>query len=305
MTARGIIAEAKNAFDRDKRIVDAFLAGKVPEWISNRKHWKTVRRTAKIDGDEVEILMRVLPDFAALQDGAGDTPIRFPLFPDAAQRLADPLDAILPSTLIAKAIEEQADVQFPKGSFTVTPAKEFAAQQEQIFSTNERIEKALSSREASPGSSLIAGDKKFVVVTPGRATKVVLYSPLWGQPYSGDVHSQWYVDYSHGIRFVDAAAQIVLRPGLEPADVDLRQIFKDERYHALVSDEGAFDPRFPNKGISSGSGSAPVEKPPKPSSPSSPPSPDQGPIALPRDGGGPGIGTTAAVLSLLAIPFLL
>jgi hypothetical protein len=120
-----------------------------------------------------------------------------------------------------------------------------------------------------PGDHLTIGYKKSIVVGPNLdGSKVAIYGgaggtadPPWNviQPYS-TIHTSDYSDYSHGIVLVSRKAELDGEP------VDLRlDVFgsKDPAIYGLVSDQGRFDPIFPNAGpksraMFSGSSSAPA-----------------------------------------------
>ncbi len=102
---------------------------------------------------------------------------------------------------------------------------------------NKQIEKQLAEAGGTHGQ-LVAGIKKDVILSSRlvtQPTKVVIYG--WHKPdgkpiqpvYSG--HVDWYVDYSHGIRFINNQVLVDGTPVL------FTDILKDPVLYKLFSDE--------------------------------------------------------------------
>lgn len=189
------------------------------------------------------LVVNVASDYFAV--GEPDAPLRLPLTPLAAQRVADAFGMLLPTTKLVKAIHEQAGAKLSAPA--ITPNKN--ANLKQYAEHNAAIASELLSRSAPPGT-LTSGSKKDVVIgNLLKKGKVLIYGwmrpivPLgkdpqpmmtasWRvQPYSS-VHGDGYVDYSHGIRLVSREALLDGKP------VDLASVLRHPTLSSLVSDEG-------------------------------------------------------------------
>ena len=104
---------------------------------------------------------------------------------------------------------------------------------------NQAIEKQRKETGENPGE-LVAGIKKDIVISkliddPERPDHVVIYG--WHRPDGKaiqpltNIHVNWYVDYSHGLRLVNSE---VFVDGLP---VQIGDVLKDPLLYRLLSDE--------------------------------------------------------------------
>ncbi len=204
----------------------------------------------------------VASDVFAIGEDVEDK-LRLPLTPTNAQLVADVFGMMLPTTKISREIHRQASIKLTPHGLTcpVNRGPNLA----QYADQNARIEQAIAEDVNAHGyvGDLVSGHKKDIVASNIRkAGKVVIYG--WGQlpnppadeaknrlsldaPWRvqalSNVHGDFYVDYSHGVRLVSPDAR------LDGAPVDLRDVLRDPELSALVSDEGPIaDVRYPTPG---------------------------------------------------------
>lgn len=201
--------------------------GNVP---SRMRFWRTIKLEAECpDGRRHMAELQVLPDCLAV--GSDADSVRVCLTPQSAQKVADALECLLPTPRISDEIHRQADLKVQPDPLT---------HERESIATMIRHSRILDARtrRAAP-DTLIAGGKKDVVVTnrllerPGR---VAIYG--WHHPDGHPiqpltiVHTDRYVDYSHGIRLIRRAMKV------DGRDADLADVLQDPVLSALVSDEG-------------------------------------------------------------------
>jgi hypothetical protein len=196
---------------REAAILDASRKGYVPHRSTDT--WPVTLRTA--DGAHT-LVVRVGRDVWAIgQDGAGDDFLRVPMMPETARTVLAGYDAVLPTTAIADAIYQQAELRIAPIGFG-----EPRSSTKTIYQSNAAIERARALGEHNIGHEAlsVAGVKKDVVEpsAPGKVS-IYLWSVADGKPlqtYPGP-HASSYLDYSHGIRMVKRTAT------LDGAPVDL------------------------------------------------------------------------------------
>jgi hypothetical protein len=174
----------------------------------------------------------VTPDYLGVTTSSGW--IRTPLKPKTAQRVADALGAMLPTRKMVDLIYEAAPAKIGFTGLTPTSGGPSRSSTEFYARHHAAIEAARAGR-----GGLAAGHKKDIVVgdvvahNPG---KVVIYG-AWDrsgtrvQPLSG-VHSDGYVDYSHGVRLVKP---YVVLDGVQRPIAD---VLRDPALAGLLSDDG-------------------------------------------------------------------
>ena len=93
--------------------------------------------------------------------------------------------------------------------------------------------------------ALVAGAKKDIVISNKiyeRPDRLVIYGwrQLDGKPIQPltNVHVNWYVDYSHGIRLVKRTMTLDGKPR------DLKFLLHDVKLNPLVSDEGPLEASY-------------------------------------------------------------
>lgn len=176
----------------------------------------------------------VASDYFSL--GAEDDFLRMPLLPETAQRIADANGWTLPTPKIVDAIWRGAGIRMPP--MTTTPDAGMVTLR-RFAEHNQRIQRALEANYPGmwPGR-LIAGHKKDVVLTNELTRgRVAIYG--WHRPdgsviqgLNAHAHSDRYVDYSHGVRFVDGMMRV------NGASMSLTSVFASPELAPLVSREG-------------------------------------------------------------------
>jgi hypothetical protein len=214
---------------RDDRIVEEILAGNVPSWLRSLQTL-TVERFA--GGDFVDVEIGVLPDYLAV--GSDDDFVLMPMSPQAAQRIADATDMMLPTPMLVDEIWSQSDVRVSPRPIPPSPAMTTVP----VFADhNARLMAQRDSLGVISGS-WVAGHKKDVVLSgrlEGTSGKVAIYGwhRLNGQAiqpvYTG--HTDRWVDYSHGIRLITRSIRI------DGEQADLLDLLQDaSRSRWFVSD---------------------------------------------------------------------
>ncbi len=217
--------------EREEEIFKAVASGNIPGFLRNLI---TVKDSlADAQGDVHSVEYQVMPDYLAV--GSDTDFCRIPMSPHTAQRLADIFGASMITSKISDAVYIAASIRLtPFNYVPVGNANELVRKFEDH---NKQIEKQLAEAGGTHGQ-LVAGIKKDVILSSRLATqptKVVIYG--WHKPdgkpiqpvYSG--HVDWYVDYSHGIRFINNQVLVDGTPVL------FSDILKDPVLYKLFSDE--------------------------------------------------------------------
>lgn len=238
---RNPVAETGSAFmarikdlplaEREEEIFNAAAAGNIPRFL---RQTVTLRMESEdAEGRKHTLEYEVMPDYLAI--GSDADYCRIPMNPRTAQRLADQFGASLLTAGLSDNIWSQADVKLEPFFYKpVGNANELVTKFE---AHNAHIERQLDEAGGRHGQ-LVAGIKKDVIVASRlaeRTDRVVIYG--WHRPdgnpiqpvYSG--HVWWYVDYSHGIRFMNRQVLIDGRPA------DAREILKDPVLFKVLSNE--------------------------------------------------------------------
>lgn len=266
---------AETPHDVDIAVASILDSGGMPDYIT-KIPWKPV----VIHGGGHTLEIRVASDYAGL--GQGYRLSR--LTPYGAQDYADRIDSILPSKKLLNDIENASSPQIPyidvKGAPWHIPLAQIGTPAA-ADAANDGASAEYAKRGIRQGDALTIGYKKAIVVAPNLdGSKVAIAGGRWPgggivQPFA-EPHPSSYSDYSHGIVLVARGAL------LDGTPVDLRtKVFgsTDPTIYSLVSDQGRFDPVFPNAGpgsraefgSSGGGGGGGGGSTPKPSSPSSAP----------------------------------
>jgi hypothetical protein len=189
--------------EREEEIYKAIASGNIPDFLRN---------TVTLNGEFADsagithvVTYEVMPDYFSI---GNDTDFcRIPMNPYTAQNLASDFGASLITARISDHIYLKADIKLaPFNYIPVGNANELVTK---FVEHNTQIEKQFREAGGLQGR-LIAGIKKDVILSGRMADqpgKVVIYG--WHKPdgkpiqpvYSGHVY--WYVDYSHGIRFIN------------------------------------------------------------------------------------------------------
>jgi hypothetical protein len=216
---------------REEEIFRAISSGNIPDFL---------RKTVTLNGEFADsagimhnVIYEVMPDYLAV--GNDTDYCRIPMNPHTAQRLATIFGASMITSRLSDHIYAMADIKLsPFNYVPVGNANELVSKFEEH---NSHIEKQLSEAGGRKGD-LIAGIKKDVILSArlaDRPDRVVIYG--WHKPdgkpiqpvYSG--HIDWYVDYSHGIRFINNQVLIDGKPVL------FTDVLKDPVLYRIFSDE--------------------------------------------------------------------
>jgi len=204
------------------------------------------------DEQGVRVTFQAAQDYFAI--GEMRDILRLPLSPITAQRVANIQGFLLPTPKMVLAIHRAAGIRLEP--IAMSPNK--YASMTQFVNHQELLGSALG---GMGGGFIRSGLKKDVVIgniyKPG---KVLIYgwmlpvvptdkdgrpsmtAPWRIQPYS-NIHSDAYLDYSHGIRFI--GPQITI----DGVAMETEKALTDPRYASLLSDEGPLKyPRYPTPG---------------------------------------------------------
>jgi len=217
--------------EREEEIFKAVSSGNIPEFLRN-----TVTLSGEFadsTGKLHKVVYEVMPDYLSV--GSDADFCRIPMNPHTAQRLADLFGASLLTSKLSDEIYKKAQVKLaPYNYIPQGNANELVTK---FVEHNNRIKTQCTEAGGVIGQ-LTAGIKKDIILSARIADqpkKVVIYG--WHKPdgkpiqpvYSG--HVDWYVDYSHGIRFVNNQVLIDGKPSL------LSDILKDPLLYKLFSNE--------------------------------------------------------------------
>jgi hypothetical protein len=217
--------------EREKEIYGAAASGNIPGFLRETITLRGVFNDLK--GTPHTLEYEVMPDYLAI--GSDDDFCRIPMNPRTAQRLADLFGASMLTAKLSDHIWSRAAVR-PE-PFFYKPVGNANEQVTKFVEHNEQIEKQLVEIGGRYGQ-LVAGIKKDVIISSRiaeRQDRVVIYgwhksdgTPI--QPvYSGHVY--WYVDYSHGIRFMNRQVLLDGRPA------DVLDLLKDPVLFRVLSNE--------------------------------------------------------------------
>ncbi len=217
--------------EREEEIYRAAASGNIPGFLR-----ETVLLNGTfndLNGTPHTLEYEVMPDYLAI--GSDEDFCRIPMTPGTAQRLADLFGGSLLTSKLSDHIWAKADFKLvPFNYVPVGNANELVSK---FAEHNAQIERQLAEAGGRCGQ-LVAGIKKDVIISSRiaeRPDRVVIYG--WHKPdgkpiqpvYSG--HIWWYVDYSHGIRFMNAQVLLDGRPVL------VTDLLKDPVLFRVVTDE--------------------------------------------------------------------
>ena len=217
--------------EREEEIYKALSSGNIPGFLRNTLSMKGEFPDSA--GILHKVVLDVMPDYLAI--GSDSDFCRIPMNPYTAQKLADEWGASLVTSKISDFLYIKASVKLTP--FNYIPAGNANELVTKFEEHNAQIEKQFFDANGVRGQ-LVAGIKKDVILSGRIAAqpgKVVIYG--WHKPdgkpiqpvYSG--HVWWYVDYSHGIRFINNQVILDGSPAL------LSDILKNPLLHKIFSDE--------------------------------------------------------------------
>lgn len=174
----------------------------------------------------------IASDYFAI--GQVDDFVRLPLTPLSAQKIANSKGMLLPTSKMVEDIWRASSKLKPQ---PMVPNR--GANLTQYAEHSRAIDEQLLSSGVSPlnTSVPIAGTKKDVILSniwkPG---KVIIYG--WHKPSGSaiqgksNIHGDFYVDYSHGLRLVAPNMEVDGKP------MSTEEVLKSPTYASLLSDEG-------------------------------------------------------------------
>jgi hypothetical protein len=220
------LAKSYNWQQRDSLAMEWFMQGHVPDFFLRFAPIRVMMKDSS--GQAFRLTYWVSPDYFVV--GNNEDWVRVPITPMAAQRLLDTVHAILPTRKMVDDIYMQSTVK-------LAPLPMFAFRDSSVTMYQHHL---MIEGQRQQRKGLIAGIKKDVVttsklLTDKRANRVAIYG--WHQPngqpiqpvYTG--HVNWYVDYSHGIRFVHATGK------LNGKKVQLTNLLSNPQLAALLCNE--------------------------------------------------------------------
>ena len=220
-------------------IAEAVLEGNMPQELKSFR--KIVFRTPVVDSVEIlrkphKVEIWVLPDYISI--GTSNDFVRMPMGPLAAQRIADSLHCILPTTFLVDRIAEVA-----QGHLNIFPFRPLGSRNSQpiVYQDSNNAINALYDAKGYKFGQFISGLKKDVVLTykiltlPGNENRVAIYG--WHLP-SGKAkqplhikHGNFYADYSHGIRMIYRTIKV------DGKEYDAREVLESPQLYRLLSNE--------------------------------------------------------------------
>jgi len=201
LTGPAFVKEArrKSKAGREQFIYEQAIAGNIPNFMRRLK--KIPLRTKLKNGRWLSGSIMVTRDYFSIGDDRNF--VRVPMNPITAQRIANRLGFMLPTTKIVDEIYKKAEIKLsPK---PLPPGKQMTTV-DYFARHNRMVESQLNAQKYR---MLTAGHKKDIVLTNkllARPNRVAIYgwhrkSGVPIQPLSL-VHDDKYADYSHGVRFV-------------------------------------------------------------------------------------------------------
>lgn len=218
--------EEMRAGQREQFFRDQYLAGNIPP---------RSRTLFPLQFAGGRLVLHVTRDYVAL--GSDTDFVRVPLAKTAAWAVARAADATLPTTRIVDRIYEESSCRVTSPRYGVRDEMATAAL---YLAHSEEVDRAIE-RESCAPDALIAGPKKDLVVSaregsqPGRLAIYGWFRSSGAiiQPLSL-VHSEQYVDYTHGIRLVSNSVFV------DGVTRTFREVLHDRDLGPLISDEGSF-----------------------------------------------------------------
>ena len=228
--------------EREKNIYNQITMGNIPNFY---RTLCPITVSASIGGSVRSLTYYVTPDFLAI--GSDADYFLCPMTPILAQQVADYLGCSLPTRKISNDIWTKAAVKMSPQTINPSP------QMTTVPVFNDHNTMVWTQRKTKlaqhPLGSLVAGDKKDVVITPQIYTmpppaRVAIYGwhkldgSVWQPLYLG--HESTYADYSHGIRLVEKDMILDGQPKT------MAQILADASLNVLLNDEGVMTkPYYP------------------------------------------------------------
>lgn len=225
--------------ERENHIVQEILSGNIPDFMRTFYRFSyEIDLPPYTEGEAPHkhtVAFYALPDYLSV--GSDSDFVRMPMGPLAAQRIADSLFCSLPTALLVDKIAAAA--QCTIDPFPFRPLGNRNEQPIVFEDSNHAIQALFEAKGYLPGQ-LVRGLKKDVILShrisdTSRANHVTIYG--WHYPDGSfiqpvtNVHTNRYVDYSHGIRLLYRMIEV------DGAAYDIQDLLQDERMFQVVSDE--------------------------------------------------------------------
>jgi len=218
-------------YKREQLIKNEILSGNIPDLLRNMVPITSIFKDA--ENKSHIVTYNVMSDYLSI--GNDSDYCRIPMGPYTAQVIADSFGCILTTTKLCDDIWRHAIVKLAP-----IPYYPMADNNSKVHKFIEHNSDINSARDSVGGKlkALIAGIKKDVVICnalKSKSDRVAIYGwhYLNGKPiqplYTG--HVDRYVDYSHGIRLVNASMLI------DGKTMNARDILTDSVLYKLLSDE--------------------------------------------------------------------
>lgn len=235
------VAEEVEGLDleaREERIYTEIASGNMPSW---QRVLHPVETSAFLDGTEATIEFWVTPDYLAV--GSDEDYVLTPLSPQTGQRVADLLDASLPTPRMVDAVWRAADVRLAPQRIEPDEFMRTVG----YYLRHDRLIRGERRLRGAAAGAFVAGHKKDVVLSTSLADdpgKVAIYG--WHRPDGSPIQSlstvladNW-VGFNHGVRLVSRSVTV------DGIAMDLTEVLQDAELAALVSTEGPIaNPRYP------------------------------------------------------------
>jgi len=218
---------------REAEILSEISKGNIPDFY---RSLRTVRANFQdINGTTYKCYYEVMPDYLAI--GSDSDYCRIPMGPVTAQTLANLFGATMPTPKLVDNIYTNTDLKV--APVTYTPV----GNQNELVSKFVEHNTAIEQQRTDAGKDIgvfMGGTKKDVVLSnkiidASKPNHVVIYGwhKLDGSPiqpvYNGHINS--YVDYSHGIRFLNK--EIIL----DSVITTVQDILRDSVKYRILSNE--------------------------------------------------------------------
>jgi hypothetical protein len=216
------------AAGREEAVEREILRGNIPDFL--RAFQQVTVKAKDATGKEQTAAIEVMPDYLAI--GSDMDFVRVPMTPRTAARIADAFGCALPTRKVVDEVYRAAGVKLePK---PLTQDRESSGT---FLRHNSIIEEQRAGKKLG---ELVAGIKKDMVVSnrlDEKLNRVAIYG--WHktdgkaiQPLT-IVHTEEYVDYSHGVRLMQRAVKV------DGKTWDVRQLLNSTNLCGLLSDEGS------------------------------------------------------------------
>jgi hypothetical protein len=219
--------------DRESAIYAECAKGNVPDFMRTLTKLHSTFQDA--NGVSHSVIYEVMPDYLCI--GSNDDFCRIPMGPITAQKIANLYGAAMPTAKLVDDIYAQAPLKVAPQPLDIPDADKITPAT--FLNHNAMIESQRIS-SGQPLGTLMGGTKKDVVISnkivdPARPDHVVIYGwhQLNGTPIQSltNIHINSYVDYSHGIRLMNAELLV------DSVTMNVKQMLADAVWYKVLSNE--------------------------------------------------------------------